>query len=87
MRIAKGQKRFAVAGQGVKGQDIAKGKGPDHSRAQNQVDQAWQNPEGWARASITNTMRCGFFSSDRAIEEYATRIWKLKPLTIGNAAP
>jgi starch phosphorylase len=59
----------------------------DYSRAQNQVDQAWQNPEGWARASITNTMRCGFFSSDRAIEEYATRIWKLKPLTIGNAAP
>ena len=59
----------------------------DYSRAQNQVDQAWQNPEGWARASITNTMRCGFFSSDRAIEEYATRIWKLNPLTIGNATP
>jgi starch phosphorylase len=51
------------------------------------VDQAWQNPERWARASITNTMRCGFFSSDRAIEEYATRIWKLKPLSIGSAAP
>jgi starch phosphorylase len=59
----------------------------DYSRAQDQVDQAWQNPEGWARASITNTMRCGFFSSDRAIEEYATRIWKLKPLSIGSAAP
>jgi hypothetical protein len=40
MRIAKGQKRFAVAGQGVKGQDIAKGKGPDHGRAQNQGQ--WQ---------------------------------------------
>lgn len=54
----------------------------DYSRAQNAVDQGWRNQEGWARASITNTMRCGFFSSDRAIAEYAERMWKLKPQAI-----
>ena len=59
----------------------------DYSRAQNAVDQAWINPEGWARASITNTMRCGFFSSDRSIEEYAERIWKLKPVSIDALSP
>jgi starch phosphorylase len=59
----------------------------DYSRAQNAVDQAWINPEGWARASITNTMRCGFFSSDRSIEEYAERIWKLKPVSIEALSP
>jgi glucan phosphorylase len=28
-------------------------------------------------------MNCGFFSSDRAIAEYAERIWKIQPVSIG----
>jgi starch phosphorylase len=43
------------------------------------VDERWSDPEGWCRSSIANTMGCGFFSSDRAIAEYAERIWKLEP--------
>jgi starch phosphorylase len=54
----------------------------DYSRAQNRVDRAWMECESWAKSSITNTMRCGFFSSDRSIREYAARIWKLDPLQI-----
>ena len=54
----------------------------DYSRAQNAVDQAWRDTAGWSRSSIQNTMRCGFFSSDRAIAEYAERIWKLTPQPI-----
>jgi starch phosphorylase len=54
----------------------------DYSRAQDTVDQAWSDPAGWSRSSIHNTMRCGFFSSDRAIAEYAERIWKLRPQPI-----
>jgi starch phosphorylase len=55
----------------------------DYSRAQNQVDQAWNDPISWARSSMTNTMRCGFFSSDRSIAEYAQRIWNLQPVKVG----
>ena len=51
----------------------------DYSRAQNGVDAAWRNHESWLRASMLNCLRCGFFSSDRAIAEYAQKIWKLEP--------
>ena len=54
----------------------------DYSRSQNAVDQAWINPQAWSRSSLINTMRCGFFSSDRAIAEYAQRLWKLEPVAI-----
>jgi starch phosphorylase len=56
----------------------------DYSRAQNAVDQAWRNPTGWTRSSITNTMCCGFFSSDRSIADYAERIWNLQPVPVGS---
>ena len=50
---------------------------PDYTRAQDAVDQAWLQREAWMRSSVINTMRSGFFSSDRAIADYAERIWKL----------
>jgi starch phosphorylase len=49
----------------------------DYTRAQDAVDQAWLQRESWTRSSVINTMRSGFFSSDRAIADYADRIWKL----------
>jgi starch phosphorylase len=58
----------------------------DYSRAQNAVDHAWNNSSAWCRSSIANTMGCGFFSSDRAIREYAERIWKLSAQTVRPAA-
>ena len=54
----------------------------DYSRSQNAVDQAWINAQAWSRSSLINTMRCGFFSSDRAIAEYAERLWKLEPVAV-----
>ena len=54
----------------------------DYRRAQDAVDQAWCDPQRWARMSLQNTLNCGFFSSDRAIREYAEAIWKVQPVTV-----
>ncbi|MFN9621797.1 MAG: glycogen/starch/alpha-glucan phosphorylase [Cyanobacteriota bacterium] len=58
----------------------------DYRRAQNEVDGAWLDSQRWTQMSILNTARCGFFSSDRSIREYAQRIWKVEPVPVGRGA-
>ena len=48
--------------------------------AQDRVGTLYADREEWARRSILNTARTGFFSSDRSIQEYAEGIWKVAPL-------
>jgi starch phosphorylase len=45
--------------------------------AQRTIDELWRNPHDWWRTSIRNTARMGWFSSDRAIREYADEIWRV----------
>jgi starch phosphorylase len=59
----------------------------DYRRAQAEVDQAWQDSSRWSRMSISNTMGCGFFSSDRSINDYAERIWKLPAVPVQVSSP
>ncbi len=54
----------------------------DYLRAQDNVSQAWNNPEQWNRMALLNTARSGFFSSDRSIREYCEKIWKVEPLPV-----
>ena len=39
----------------------------------------WHDRHAWWRASVLNTANVGWFSSDRAIREYATDIWNVVP--------
>ena len=49
---------------------------------QQQVDQAYLDPDRWARMSILNVANMGKFSSDRSIKEYADQIWRSSPVPI-----
>jgi len=53
----------------------------DYVQAQSRVDAVWLDRRRWTTMSLLNTARSGFFSSDRAIRDYANSIWKVHPLT------
>jgi starch phosphorylase len=54
----------------------------EYCECQEKVDEAFKDKDRWARMAILNTARVGKFSSDRTISEYASKIWKLKPVAI-----
>ncbi len=49
-------------------------------RVQRALDDLRNDPAAWWRASVLNTARMGWFSSDRAIREYADEIWRVAAL-------
>jgi glycogen phosphorylase len=55
--------------------------------AQEQVGRVFRDPDEWARRSILNTALMGRFSSDRAVHEYADRVWNTLPIVQKSAAP
>lgn len=44
---------------------------------QKKVDSAYTNRESWIRKAIINTANMGYFSSDRSVQEYAEKIWRI----------
>jgi starch phosphorylase len=55
---------------------------PAYVKCQETVGAAYMNAGRWARMSVLNVARMGYFSSDRAIAEYCADIWKVKPVHI-----
>ena len=53
-----------------------------YEAAQKRVEAAYRDSAGWARSAILNTAKCGKFSSDRTIEEYAKEIWHLEKFKV-----
>ncbi len=47
-----------------------------------EVDKLYRDKFEWNKKAILNVARMGKFSSDRAIKEYATEIWKTKPVKV-----
>ena len=48
-----------------------------YTGAQRQIDARWNDKANWRAAAINNVAHMGWFSSDRAIGEYAKDIWGL----------
>ena len=53
-----------------------------YEEAQKKVEKAYRDTAGWAKSAILNTAKCGKFSSDRTIEEYAKEIWNLEKVKV-----
>jgi starch phosphorylase len=49
---------------------------------QHRVGETYSNKQEWTRMSILNSARMGKFSSDRAIQEYCDRIWKVPQVKV-----
>ena len=50
---------------------------PDYISAHENVSEVWTDQRKWSTMSLLNIARSGFFSSDRSIEEYCEKIWKI----------
>ncbi|WP_018983960.1 glycogen/starch/alpha-glucan phosphorylase [Salinimonas chungwhensis] len=48
-----------------------------YSDAQIEVDKAYRDKSRWAEMAIINTAMMGKFTSDRSIQDYVERVWKL----------
>lgn len=48
---------------------------------QKEVEALYLQPREWTRKSVINSANMGYFSSDRAIQEYCRKIWDVHPLT------
>jgi glycogen phosphorylase len=58
----------------------------DYVATQEKVDACYRESMDWTRRAIMNISGMGMFSSDRTIQEYASEIWGLTPLTFSPPA-
>lgn len=51
-------------------------------KAQERIEELYQDKHQWARMCLVNIAKSGYFSSDRTIEQYVRDIWKVKKLSV-----
>ncbi len=52
-----------------------------YTQTQNAMTELYRNDKlAWNKKSLNNIAAAGYFSADRSVREYATKIWNLKPL-------
>jgi starch phosphorylase len=52
----------------------------DYARAQAYSAEVYTQRQKWARMALLNTASSGIFSADRAIRDYAEKIWRAAPV-------
>ena len=50
------------------------------NQSMREAEKAYLKKEEWAKKAIYNVARVGYFSSDRAVREYAEKIWHIKSI-------
>lgn len=50
-----------------------------YNSAQDLIDKTYRDTRHWQRMAVLNMARIGYFSSDRAIRQYMSDIWKISP--------
>ncbi len=50
--------------------------------AHEQASRLHIDQEDWSRRAVLNVAGMGYFSSDRAVKEYADQVWQVKPLIV-----
>jgi starch phosphorylase len=54
----------------------------DYAATQQRLGRVYRDPPEWSRRVILNIAASGKFSSDRAVQEYASEIWKTEPCPV-----
>lgn len=50
-----------------------------YSVTQEKVQNTYRDKDSWYSKAVVNVANSGYFSSDRSIREYNSKIWHLKP--------
>ena len=72
---------YLLAGQGIADPYMCLADFESYRQAHQSLTEAYSDRDRWNRISLMNIASAGHFAADRSIEEYASRIWHLKPLS------
>ncbi len=72
--------QYLISGHGIADPYMCLADFESYRQAQERAFAAFADREGWSRRSLMNIAMGGHFAADRAVREYADRIWNIKSL-------